>query len=317
MAVEEPFDLVSLRLLVAVGARSSIGKAARDLGLSQPSASIRLAALERRIGAALVERSPAGSRLTADGEVVADWARQVVDASDVFANSVRTLRQQHAKRLTVAASKTIGEHLMPWWLVALHSSSSEVSVALDVDDTARVVERVRGGLAELGFIEGAQALRGLRSRHIGDDELVVAVAPQHPLRRRRRPLTPQHLADIPLLLREPGCGSRSTLEKGLATHGLRPKVAAEVASTTTIKALVAAGDGVTVLSSLAVAPEVRAGRLVALPLADAPLRLLFRAIWRTGSRPTPPCSELLAIAAGATSQQLARPRPRRRRDTRS
>jgi len=294
----ETYDLLSLQLLVAIGQRSSIGRAARDVGLSQPSASIRLGELERRIGVPLVERSPSGSRLTTVGSTVADWARQVVDAADAFARSVRALREDQDQRLSVAVSKTIADHLMPWWLVAMHAAAPEVTVSVEIADPDGVGELVREGTAVLGFAEGRQTLRGLRSRKIGDDELLVVVAPDHRLR-RRGPLSLRQLAEIPLVVRESGCGSRATLERALADAGLRPTIGAELASTAAIKTLVAEGDGVTVLSGLAVTPDVRAGRLVALPLAEGPLRLPFRAVWRQGPQPTGPGRDLLAIATGA------------------
>ena len=309
----ETYDLLSLQLLVAIGQRSSIGRAARDVGLSQPSASIRLGDLERRIGVPLVERSPSGSRLTTVGTTVAGWARQVVDAADAFARSVQALHDDEDQRLTVAVSKTIADHLMPWWLVAMHASAPEVTVSLEIGDPDDVGDLVRDGTAALGFAEGVQTLRGLRTRKIGDDELLVVVAPGHRLR-RRGPLSLRQLAAIPLVLRESGCGSRVTLERALGAAGLRPTIGAEMASTAAIKTLVAAGDGVTVLSGLAVTPDVRAGRLVALPLAEGPLRLPFRAVWRQGPRPAGPGRELLAIATAGrtagplrTGRTLARP----------
>jgi molybdate transport repressor ModE-like protein len=299
----DTFDLVSLELLVAIGERASISKAAQQIGLSQPSASLRLGELERRIGVTLVERSPSGSRLTPSGTTVAGWARQVVDASDAFARSVRALRGRQDRRLTVAVSKTIADHLMPWWLVAMHATAPEVTVALEIDDPARVEAHVQGGTAELGFAEGNRTARGLRSRTIGDDELLVVVAPGHRLCRRGS-LSLRELAEIPLVLREDGCGSRAALEKAFADAGLRPTVAAELASSAAIKTLVARGDGVTVLSGLAVTPDIRAGRLAALSLDEGPLRLPFRALWRQGPQPTGPSRELLKIAT--RSQQPGR-----------
>ncbi|MFC5834817.1 LysR family transcriptional regulator [Nonomuraea insulae] len=295
------FDLQSLRLLVAIGQRLSIGKAAADVGLSQPSASLRLGELERKIGVTLVERSPSGSRLTPIGKTVAGWARQVVDAGDTFVHSVRMLRDQKERRFTAVVSKTIADHLMPGWLVAMHAGTPDVTVALEVADPDTVVERVRTGGAGVGFVEGDVSLGGLRSRKIGDTELMVVVGSGHPLR-GRAPLDLAGLAEIPLVLRESGCGSRAALEKALAAIGARPTVAVEMASTAAIKAVVAAGDGVTVLSSLAVASDVRTGRLVVLPLVGGPLRLPLHAVWHRGSQPVGPGRDLLAIATGVRGQ---------------
>src|SRR3954469_9820241 len=77
-------DLGALELLLAVARLGSLGRAARELGITQPAASSRIRSMERQLGVALVDRSPRGSRLTHEGALVTDWARRVVDAAEVF-----------------------------------------------------------------------------------------------------------------------------------------------------------------------------------------------------------------------------------------
>ncbi|MFY9652735.1 helix-turn-helix domain-containing protein, partial [Trebonia sp.] len=74
-------DLMPFDLLLSVARLGSLGLAAREHGISQPAASTRIRRLERRLGVALIERSPHGSRLTAHGELVAGWAQAAVDAA--------------------------------------------------------------------------------------------------------------------------------------------------------------------------------------------------------------------------------------------
>lgn len=299
------FDIVSLELLVAIDRWSSISRAARELGLSQPSASLRLAELERRIGSTLVERSPSGSRLTSVGTKVASWARHVVSASEEFCRHVQSLQEPEERRLSIAVSKTVADNLLPGWLVAMHAEAPEVTVALEVRNAPDVAERVRAGSSEVGFTEGAGQVSGLRSCAIGRDELMVVVAPGHRLA-RQGPLCLSRLAAVPLVLRETGCGSRATLERTLARAGLEPTIGAELASTAAIKALVVSGAGVTVLSGLSVQPDVEAGVLVAVPLREGPLELPFRAIWRRSPKPVGPARRLIEIAVRAGDDALGR-----------
>ncbi|MGG8405922.1 LysR family transcriptional regulator, partial [Streptomyces sp. 12297] len=77
-------DLGALELLLAVARLGSLGAAARQLGITQPAASSRIRTMEVRLGVALVDRSPRGSTLTAEGALVTDWARAVVDAAEAF-----------------------------------------------------------------------------------------------------------------------------------------------------------------------------------------------------------------------------------------
>lgn len=287
-------DLGSLELLAAVAELGSVGAAARRHGISQPAASLRLRALERRLGFAVLERTPTGSTLTASGTAVVDWARPILNATDAFVHSVAALRRQRRERLRVAASLTVADHLIPAWLIALHTARPDMSVALEVGNSVHVAELVRSGDAEIGFVEGPRSPAGLHGRIVGGDELVVAVAPTHPWVRRRRPLTAAELAETPLVVREVGSGTREYLERALAAAGLTLRPALELGSTAAIKAAVADGEHPTVLSGLSVAAELAAGRLVGVPIADLRLTRRFRAIWR-GQRPDPAAATLLAF----------------------
>ena len=104
-------DLGALELLLAVARVGSLGRAARELGITQPAASSRIRSMERQLGVALVDRSPRGSRLTDAGALVTDWARRIVEAAEVFDAGAQALRDRRDSRLRVAASMTIAELL--------------------------------------------------------------------------------------------------------------------------------------------------------------------------------------------------------------
>src|SRR5262245_60320824 len=109
-------DLTALDLLVRVAESGSLGGAARALGMAQPNASRALSRLERQLGLTLLVRTPGGSHLTTEGEVVVAWAREAVAAVDRVAIGARSLAEQRAAHLTVAASLTVAEYLAPRWL---------------------------------------------------------------------------------------------------------------------------------------------------------------------------------------------------------
>src|SRR5918992_354189 len=159
-------DVESLRLLVLVGERGSLTSAAGELGMSQPAASKRISSLERRLGLSLVERSRRGSVLTASGELVAGWARRVLDELAALQDGVDLLRRRTSAQLTVAASLTVAEHLLPVWLGEMRRSDPDSRVGLQVMNSTRVCEAVREGTADLGFIESPDVLPG-RARSPG------------------------------------------------------------------------------------------------------------------------------------------------------
>jgi molybdate transport repressor ModE-like protein len=288
-------DLGALELLLAVARLGSLGRAARELGITQPAASSRIRSMERQLGVALVDRSPTGSRLTDEGALVTDWARRVVEAAEAFDAGAQALRDRRDSRLRVAASMTIAEYLLPGWLIALRAQRPDTAVSLLAGNSAAVAERLLAGEADLGFVEGLSAPAGLDSAVIARDRLIVVTAPGHPWARRRSPLGAAELASTPLILREEGSGTRQVLETALG--GLaRPLI--ELSSTTAVKASAVSGAGPAVLSELALGEELSARRLVTIPLAGVQLDRALRAVWPTGHRPTGPARDLLSLTRG-------------------
>ncbi|WP_327091335.1 LysR family transcriptional regulator [Nonomuraea sp. NBC_01738] len=290
-------DLDSLKLLVDVGELGSLGRAARAAGIAQPSASKRIAHLERRLGLSLLERTPRGSTLTAEGKMVAGWAAHVLAAADELMRGAQAVRLSEAAHLRVAASMTVAEYLVPRWLGELQSREPDVQVGLDVVNSAEVATLVLAADAvELGFVEGPTLPDGLDSRVVGTDRLVVVVAPEHPWARRRTVLRGAELAATPLVVRERGSGTRDTLDQAFrGLYQASPRL--ELGSNPAVKGAAQAGAAPAVLSGYAVETELATGRLVEVPLTGLNLVRSLRAVWRRGRALTGPAATLLRIAS--------------------
>jgi len=291
-------DVESLQLLVLVGEHGSLTSAAAVAGISQPSASKRMSAFERRLGLTLLDRSRRGSALTPSGVVVCGWAQRVLDQMSVLVDGVAALRREHTPQLSLAASLTVAEHLLPVWLGDLRRIAPELHVGLQVVNSSRVCELVSREGVELGFVESPGGLRGLRSRVVASDRLMLVVAPDHPWARRRRPVGAAELAATALISREPGSGTRETADRALVAAGFRPVTPLlELGSGTAVRSAVAAGAGPALLSELVVAPDLAAGVLTEVPTAEVDLGRTLRAVWRAGARPSGRAADLLLVAA--------------------
>jgi DNA-binding transcriptional LysR family regulator len=292
-------DLMPFDLLLSVARLGSLGLAAAEHGISQPAASARIRRLERQLRVPLIERSPRGSRLTPDGELVAEWARAAIEAALALDAGVTSLRARSDAVLRVAASMTIAEYLLPGWLTALRARDPGTAVALTAGNSAQVAAAVLDGGAHLGFTEGPDLPPGLASHPVGADRLTVVVGPGHRWARRRSGITAAELAATPLVAREPGSGTRRHFEQALRVQATLNRVppVAELSSTTAIKSAVAAGIGPAVLSSLAVAPEIAAGTLRPVKVTGLDLSRKLLAVWAAGRQLTGPAADLRAIAA--------------------
>ncbi|MCW2524349.1 MAG: putative LysR-family transcriptional regulator [Frankiales bacterium] len=298
-------ELSALQVLLAVAQTGSLNAAAAELGVSQQAVSARISSIEAQVGVALLTRTPRGSSLTPQGVVVAAWAARLLEVAGEVDAGIASLRAGKKARLRVSASLTIAEQLLPGWLVALSAEAasrgqSSAEVVLTATNSAEVAAQVRAGQVDLGFVEGPTAPRGLRSRSVGRDRLLIVVSPEHPWARRQRPLSAAELARTPLVTREAGSGTRGALEAALRLAlGAEAKIAAPalaLSTTAAVRAAVLAGGAPAVVSELAVGEDLAAGRLRSVATSGLDLARTLRAVWVGGS--TPPAGlarDLLAV----------------------
>lgn len=296
-------DLAGLRLLVAIGRTGSIGAAARAIGVSQQAASERLRGVEAQTGLTLVQRGPRGSELTPSGVVVSRWASRLIDLTDEVETAILGLREERSRDLSVWASMTIADALMPRWLVQLRRRQAAegvpiTAVALRAANSHQVEDAVREGTAHLGFVEGVEPPRHLRSTVVAHDELVLVASPEDPLARRRTTLDAAAVADLLLTSRERGSGTREVVVRALATHGLTlHESVIELTTTTAVRESVLAGGAPAFLSRRVVDREIDAGHLVAVE-TTLDLRRELRAVWAGSAHPPAgPARDLVALAS--------------------
>lgn len=268
-------ELAALDVLVAVGRLGSMGAAGREHGLSQQAVSARVRTAERLLGLRVFDRGAGGVQPTAEGALVLEWASAILDSAEELASGVAALRGERDANLTVAASMTIAEYLVPGWTVAMRRKYPNVVTSVRLLNSTEVAAQVRAGEADLGFVEGPVAPDGLRSVEVARDELVVIVPPGHKWI-RRAPIAVNELAATPLIQRESGSGTRTTLE--YAVPGCVDPLL-ELTSCTAVKAAVVAGNAPAVVSSLAVEADLGDGRLASVEVDGLRMPRRLLAVW--------------------------------------
>lgn len=286
------FDV--LELLVGIDDHGSLSAAGRMVHMSQPNASRAIKALERRLSLPLIERGPNGSSLTAQGTVIAHWARVVLADAEKLLGIAAGLRSDRSAELTIAASMTVAEQLMPLWLAEFRRLHPEVTVHLQAHNSAQVLQQVRSGGCDVGFIESPTVGPGLHSVEVARDRLAVVVSGEHPWARRRTPLPIEELAATPLLVREPGSGTRTSFELALQGYHVAPPLL-ELGSASAIRTSVLNGVGPAVLSTLAVADQVAGGQLQVVNVDSLQIDRSLRAVWRGSRQLEGPAADLLRL----------------------
>lgn len=285
--------LAAIELLVAVADHGSLAAGARAVGMAQPNASRSIVRLERHLKLSLIQRSTAGSTLTPAGLLVVQWSRVLLFAAHDLADGAATLAADGTGSMTVSASQTVAEHLLPRWLSELRWTNPDVRVTVRVHNTHDVLDDVLRGRCTVGFTEGPDAPGGVHSLVVARDELVLVVAPGHPWADRVEPVGAGELRATPLVTREPGSGTRVALDVALGTP---VQSALELGGNAAVRVSVMSGTAPAVLSRLAVADALSAGTLAEVALSGLDLRRPLRAVWTGPRRLTGPAAELVALA---------------------
>lgn len=265
----------------------SFSRAARDLGLSQPAASAQVRALEGEFGIKLLDRLGRDVKPSRAGELLYEYARGILRLSAEAESSLKAFARGKQGKLSLGGSRTPSDYVLPEKIAAFLKKFPSVSIGLQILNSYQIAERVLEGTIELGIVGAQVPLRGLHYEPFLDDELVVVLPPDHPWRLKSA-ISVQEFASLPLIAREAGSGTRSTLEQVLQKNGLAPpNVVVEIASHEGIKKLVQMGVGAAVLSRIAVAHELGESRLASVRIRALPLKRSFYMVTLKGRNLSP------------------------------
>lgn len=277
----DPRKLETFRVVVQTG---KISHAAKLLHLSQPAVTAQIQALEEECGRALLRRTPKGVTPNA-------WGLQLLEAAhalrDLLAKAEDALRAEPAldQEVVLAASMTTSAYVVPQLLAGYRALHGPVPFRVQVSNTGRVLDWVAEGRVPLGLVEGHR--RGSRvhlERYLDDEIVAVVSAHAAGLQRVERA---SDLARAPLILREPGSGTRALVEEALgrAAGGRALRSDLQLGSNQSVKMAALAGLGVAFLSRWSLREELASGALKLVQVKG--LRISRPLAWATQSRSLP------------------------------
>jgi DNA-binding transcriptional LysR family regulator len=286
-----PRELPHLATFARAAERGSFTDAAADLGVTQAAVSQRIAALEKELRVSLFHRRAGRIALSKAGERLYELARKILDLHEEARRSLGGFHPSISGELPIAASSVPAECYLPALLSAFRERFPEVHVRASVGDSRSVMKEVTKGLATLGLVGQKAEESSLVSEPIGTDTLALVLAPGHPLAGRRSiPLAV--LAREPLIIREPGSGTRCALRKGLERAGSSldaMTIALEMGSNAAIKDAVKRGLGASFVSRSTVERELASGELVSVQVRGLVLTRYLYAVYHR-RRPLSPAA---------------------------
>jgi DNA-binding transcriptional LysR family regulator len=279
-----------MRVLREVARQGSFSAAADALHLTQPAVSRHVAKLERETGMRLVDRLPGRLRLTDAGRTLVEHAETVMAALTAAERSLDALRGAQAGSLRIASFPSAAATLVAGALRALHREHPDVEVGFVDAQSDEALEVVRAGEADVALAFGPATgdPAGLRLLALLSDRLQAALPAAHPLAARKR----LHLHE----LRDEGwiVGTTATLIVDACRRaGFEPRIVARTDQQNAGHAFVAAGLGVSLVTSLRLVHP--AHRLAVVPLADPGVERRVYAAKLDAAPMAPPTARFLAL----------------------
>lgn len=262
--------LRQLRSLQAIQAFGKISLAAKELGLTAPAVTLQLKQLEDDIGLALFDRTPEGMRPTVAGLAVLDAARAVDERLRILADEIDAISGRRIGNLKLGVVST-AKYFAPRLMAAFQKQHPGIQVELHVANRAKTIEAVRRHDLDIVLMGRPPREVPVRSLVFGDHPFVIIAPAGHPLAARRG-IVKQEIARERFIVREPGSGTRISLEIFFADCPEKLEdLGAEMGSNETIKQAVMAGLGVAFISAHTIEQELQLGRLVILDVRGLPI----------------------------------------------
>ncbi|HEY2797783.1 MAG TPA: LysR family transcriptional regulator [Thermoanaerobaculia bacterium] len=299
-------DLRHLATFRAVLREGSFLRAARALGLAQPTVTLHIQELEAELGLPLFDRRGRRRPTTPAGTHFAERALPILDAVEGLRQSMEELRDGRSGWIRIGAIEpSASERVMPL-LARLRRERPALRIRLDVTGTQGISRAVADGELDLGLCSSPPAELSLEFEPLFAEEMALLVPRGHRLA-GARPIRAKDLEGEPLLLSEQGCAYRRAVETALAERGVRPQWALESGSTATLRAAVKSRVGIAMLPRRSASPAPPG--TVVRGLSDLVIALPVGLVRRAGSAPPPPA---LAVLTDALRGELREP-PRRGR----
>lgn len=293
-----------LQVFYTVARMLSFTKAADTLHMTQPAVTFQVRQLEDYFNTRLFDRTHNRVTLTAAGRKIYEYCERIFELYSEMDHAVRDLTGDMSAPLSLGASTTIAEYMLPVLLRGFKDKHPEVNLRLKVSNTEGIVSMVENSMIDLGIVEAPVTNKNLVVEICKLDQLVVVMQPDHPLAGRKT-VRMEEILQLPFICREEGSGTREVIMDYIDSCKLdrnNLNVCLELGSPESIKGAVEAGMGISILSRATLAKELALGTLACTSLAP-PLERAFSFVRQRQKFTLRAMDELLEYARGYCSRQ--------------
>ncbi len=296
-------NLRDLRYFVALADTRHFGKAAERSYVSQPTLSAQIKKLENYLGVQLIERQPRRVTLTETGAKILPLARRILQESDEIVSVARNEHDPLSGKLKLALIPTIGPYLLPLVARRLRKQLPQLKLMLYEYQTQPLLEKLRSGEIEIGILALPVPLDGLEAASLYEENFTVAVPNNHPLSKRQHVKLDDLTGETLLLLEDGHCLRDQALD---VCNRIDVKENEDYRATSleTLRQMVAAGLGVTLLPELATRGPFGSGQGLAVKSFARPVPTrTIGAVWRKSTSRTAAIAAVCDVIRASMSER--------------
>ncbi|MBK8304034.1 MAG: LysR family transcriptional regulator [Chloracidobacterium sp.] len=287
-------DINQLEVLVTVARERSFSRAAEVLNRTQPAISQAVRRLEQEVGEKLFDRSTKDGTLTFAGEVLLDYARQMLNLRHTAQAALVEMRNLHHGKVTISANEHTVSYLLPV-IEEFRRLHPLIKIEVQRGVASRIPKQITGREVELGVISFTPNDDSLRSVSVMTDELVLIASPKHKLARQSS-VSIKDLGDETFVAHNAPSPYRQKVIESFEKHKTSLNISVELPSLEAIKKLVEKGVGVALVPKLSAAAEIEGGRLAALSVKEMKLERKLNIVYRRNSELSHAAKAFLQVA---------------------
>lgn len=283
----------SLKVFCDLAETESFTKAAQINSVTQSAVSQTISALEKQFKSLLIERSKKNFRLTAEGEVLYDYSKRILQTYDAIRNKMQDLKQEISGEIRIAAVYSIGLHDLPPYIKRFLKDHPTVNLHVEYRREDQAYGDVIGNIVDLGLVAYPTRDPKVEIVNLREDPLVLICAPQHPMAKlesvKLKALSGQKFVSF-----TPELPTRKVLDKIFKEQGVSVEHVKEFDNIETLKRAVEIDSGVAIVPEATVRQEVASQTLVAIKLAGPCVRQLG-VIYKKGKVLSPAMKTFIAL----------------------
>ncbi len=271
-------------VFLSVAQNLSFTKASNELCISQPAISKHISEIENQYGIQLFERANNKVTLTNHGQTFLKFAQEIHRQYRDLEFEMNLLTQNYTGELSIGASTTIAQYLLPMIMSKFIGRFPEIKLSLATGNTEHIESLILDHKIDMGIVEGASHKKEFKYSLFAQDELVLVTSTKN---KRREEVYLDELKTLPIVLRESGSGTLEVIQKLLKTRGIKLtdlNIIMQLGSTEAIKRFVLTGDSYAIISIAAVVDELRRGELTVVEIDEIRIEREFSFITINGSQ---------------------------------